>query len=95
MSYAANTVKPLLLCLAVSGCAEVIHRVPTEVRVPVAVPCLKASEVPTSKEPFLSDAELFALDRYQRTLRLWDERREYQSYTDKLNAVLKGCIGGA
>lgn len=89
-----NTAGLVLLCVAMTGCAEVIHRVPETVQVPVAVPCLKASEVPNPKEPFLTDAELFALDRYQRTFRLWDERREYQSYTGKLNAVLKACIGG-
>lgn len=88
------TAGAILLCLSLAGCNGTIHRVPETVKVPVPVTCLKKSEVPVPKETFLSDTELFVLDRYQRTLRMWEERLEYQSYTAKLTAVLIACTGG-
>lgn len=63
--------------------------VPKEVFVPVPVPCVQ--EIPRPQNPFKGDDELLAMDRYKRTLALWDERRERQIYEKTLLALLEAC----
>jgi len=62
-----------------------------EVRVPIAVPCLEAREVPTRPE-ILGNPELQRLDDFQLVLAIASERLDLIAHTDILHAVLGACV---
>lgn len=80
----------VLLVLALAGCAAVPPPVPrpevVEKRVPV--PCI--AEMPAAPQ-IATDAELRALDRYKRTLRLKLDRDRLRDHAAELAAVLEAC----
>jgi hypothetical protein len=79
-----------LMAIALAGCqSQPPLQVPKEVRVIISVPCLKALPTEASLK---SDSELLALDRYHRTLVMWDERREMQEKIARDRAALESCV---
>ena len=87
------TLACILGCLlALQGCGGFATRVeiPKEVKVIVAVPCVKKSDLPTRPE-LRSDDEILALDRFKRTIAMWGERLDREDYEAKMAAVLAAC----
>lgn len=100
MTKIATTRKPvgaikrilILLCLLVlPACSAFTTRVeiPKEVKVIVSVPCIRKADIPSLG--LLSDKEMADLDRYKRTLAMWDERRARDDFEAQLLAVLTAC----
>jgi len=78
-----------VFCL--SGCAsrETI-KLPEKVYITVTKACLDRKDVPV--RPMLrEDVELLAMDRYKRTIAMWDERRAREEYEKKQAAILEAC----
>lgn len=75
------------IALGLAGCANG-PTIPTEVRVPVPVPCVGS---PPVKPPMLSDAEMLALDDYALVIALARDRRLRQGYEATLQAVVEAC----
>lgn len=85
----------ILLCMPLlTGCGLFTTRVeiPKEVKVIVSVPCMKKENLPTPPS-LRSDDELLALDRYKRTLAMWEDRRARQAFEAEQSAVLVACGG--
>jgi len=78
---------PILLLLA--GCQASLPPVPTEVRVPVPVPCL--DRMP-DRPKFLMDAELKGLDDWNFVLELRRDQLELRGHVEVLTATLQACI---
>jgi len=78
----------LVSSVLLAGCASGPPPLPTEVRIPVAVPCL--TEAPARPE-LLTDGALAALDDYRLVLELARDRRLRQGYIAELEAVVAGC----
>lgn len=76
--------------LLLSGCAS-IPDAPKEVRIPVPVPCLSASDLP-EKPNFVTDAALSVMTDGDLILSLAADRRQNQGYRSELEAVLAGCV---
>lgn len=82
----------LLLHALLGGCASQPRSI--EVKVPVAVSCVKPGDVPA--EPQISDDKaLLKMDRRKRTLTVWDERAQLRADDAEVRALLKACSGGA
>ncbi len=70
-----------------AGCAGQ-PTLPTEVRVPVPVPCITESP----KSPvFITDADLLKLGDYDFVVTLAKDRKERQGYESLLEATIAGC----
>jgi len=85
----------LALILAVpflTACAPAlkIPDPPKEVRVPVAIPCLKPEDIP-QRPNMLTDAQLDALDDKRAVIALGHDRRVRQAYQVVMEAVVQGC----
>lgn len=79
----------MALSLALAGCSTFgIGKPPQVVQVPVAVSCVVT--VP-EKPAIATDEELFALDSYRRTLKVWIDRRALLAYQAELEAIVEGC----
>lgn len=75
--------------VALSGCASNLPSVPKQVSVATPVACVNG-ELP--KRPRLrTQTELFAMDRYTRTIAVWMDRAALDAYAAELEAVLAGC----
>ena len=74
-----------------SGCATTQGT--TEVRVPLAVPCVKQSQIP-AQPTYTKKDELMKLDRRLRTLTVYDEREQLKADDDQMRALLQACSGG-
>lgn len=70
-----------------AGCST-IPDAPTEVRIPVPVPCVEQLPVRPS---MMSDSELLALDDFGLVVALARDRRIRQGYIAELEATLEGC----
>lgn len=79
----------LVAVLAGCGTTQTVT-VPKEVKVPVPTACIDPKEVPQPPK-VRSDAELLALDGYQRTIAVWVDRIELQIYKDKAAAIIEAC----
>ena len=78
----------LLLAVAIlSGCVS-NPTIPTVVRVPVPVACVK--DAPVAPET-RHEAEILAMDDYAATLTTWTERLLLKAYATKAEAVIAGC----
>ena len=75
--------------VTLTGCATVPY-VPTEVRVPVPVPCLSADEVPRAVFP--TDADLAKLPDGPLVYALAKDRLDRAAHIGKLEAVLQECV---
>lgn len=78
------------MAVIISGCAS-IPNPPKEVRIPVPVPCLSASDLP-EKPDFVTDAALSVMTDGDLILSLAADRRQNQGYRAELEAVLAGCV---
>lgn len=81
--------RAIILLLLLAGCATVPD-VPTEVRVPVAVPCLTVDQVP--RATFKTDADLAKLPDGPLVLALAKDRLERQAHIGRIEAILQGCV---
>lgn len=86
--------KPMLilsLSALLSACAanEPV-KLPERVNVPVPVACVDRKDVP-ERPALRTDGELMALDRYKRTLAMWEERRMREEYEKKQAAIIESC----
>lgn len=79
----------LALLTLLAGCTGPL-KIPTEVKVPVPVPCINAADRP-QRPDLATDADLLAMDRYKRTWALWGDRAEREVYQARLEAVVDGC----
>lgn len=80
----------MLLCVMAAGCST-MPDAPKEVRIPVPVPCLSASDLP-KKPDFVTDAALSVMTDGDLILSLAADRRQNQGYRAELEAVLAGCV---
>lgn len=85
----------MLLCVITigvmaAGCST-IPNPPKEVRIPVPVPCLSASDLP-EKPDFVTDAALSVMTDGDLILSLAADRRQNQGYREELEAVLAECV---
>jgi len=80
----------IILSLTLTGCNGTLPAVPTEVRVPVPVPCLTADQIPQATFP--TDAELAKLPDGPFILAIARDRLERQGHIARLEAILQGCI---
>lgn len=86
--------RAIICCAAVlAGCAterQVIVRVPVEVKVPVRVACMQASDkpVPPTVTP---NAEAVEMTDRALVLLIAEERESLAAYALKADAVLAGC----
>jgi len=74
--------------LLLAGCQS-LPPAPTEVRVPVAVPCL--DKMPDRPE-FATDAQLASMDDYRFVLALAKDRLERQGYIATIEAIMQACV---
>jgi hypothetical protein len=82
-----------ILCLSVllSACvASDPVKLPERIEVPVSVPCVDSKDVP-ERPALRSDGELLSMDRYKRTLAMWEERRVREEYEKKQAAIIEAC----
>ena len=75
--------------VTLAGCATVPD-MPTEVRIPVPVPCLSAAEVPRAVFP--TDADLARLPDGPLVLMLAKDRLDRAAHIGKLEAGLQGGV---
>ena len=75
------------LIVALAGCSSV-PELPTEIRVPVPVPCIDRAP---ARPSLLADAELLALDDFGLVVALARDRRIREAYVIELEAVVAGC----
>lgn len=87
-----RALRAVVCCLALVGCASrpAIPDPPKEIRVPVAIPCLKPEDVP-ARPALLSDEQLDALDDKRAVIALGQDRRVRQGYQAQLEAAVAGC----
>lgn len=78
-----------LAIVSISGCAS-IPDTPKEVRIPVPVPCLSASDLP-AKPDFVTDAALSVMTDGDLILSLAADRRQNQGYRAELESLLQAC----
>ena len=79
--------KAAIVALLLAGCATG-PTVPTVVRVPVPVACVKDAPVAPETRP---EAEILAMDDYAATLTTWTERLLLKAYAAKAEAVIAAC----
>ncbi len=77
-----------LLILALSGCQS-IPDAPSEVKIPVPVPCIET--MPTAPA-LISDADLLALPDGPFVIALGIDRKQRAGYIAELEAVLQACV---
>lgn len=85
--HAAATVA--ILFLALTGCNGTLPAVPTEVKIPVPVPCVAQADIPQAT--FATDAELAALPDGPFVLALARDRLERQGHIAILESILQAC----
>ncbi len=85
-----NLWKYLCMCLLVAGCDGTMPKLPERVEVPVPVPCIGKGDIPP-RPAFWKDEDLMVLDRFKRTIAVWDERREREVYERDLEAIVRAC----
>lgn len=83
-----RTAQVALCCLWLTGCATG-PTVPSVVRVPVPVSCLKAP--PPDLPQTHSEAEIFKMTEYEATVIVWIERLQLRAYSEKAEALLLAC----
>lgn len=82
-----------LLAAVLTGCAATqTVTVPKEVKVPVPTACIDPKDREKLEPPKVrTDAELLAMDSYQRTIAVWVDRIELHIYKDKAAAAIEAC----
>jgi len=76
--------------LILSGCATP-QAVPQVVKVPYAVPCIEAANVPVMPV-ILADSELAKADDFALVIALATERIALRQYAKEAAAVITGCV---
>lgn len=80
--------RAILCCVALlTGCATG-PTVPTVVKIPVPVACIK--EAPT-KPATTDEAAILAMDDYAATITVWTERLLLKGYAEKAEAAISAC----
>lgn len=79
-----------LIALFLSGCQS-IPDAPTEVRIPYAVPCISAADMP-AKPQLVTDAELLAMPDAAFVIALAADRLERAKYMAATEAVMLACL---
>lgn len=79
-----------LIALFLSGCQS-IPDAPTEVRIPYAIPCISAADMP-AKPQLVTDAELLLMPDAAFILALAADRLERQKYMAVSDALLAACL---
>lgn len=74
--------------ISLSGCAT---QSPQVVKVPYAIPCLTADQLPAAPKA-KTDAELAKLDDFQLVINLAADRLEYRRHSNELSAVISACV---
>lgn len=73
-----------------AGCAT-NQPLPTIVKVPYALPCLTADQLP--KSPYArTDAELAKMSDFDLVINISADRLEYRRYATEASAVLLACV---
>lgn len=80
----------ILAAAALAACATSTVRVPETVKVPVAIPCLRAEDRP-QKPAMRAESDLLAMDTYRRTLAAWSDLKKLEAYSAELEALVEGC----
>lgn len=82
--------RTLIIAMAaiLAGCAGQ-PTLPTETKIPVAVPCLSES---VKKPDFITDADLIKLGDYDFVVTIAKDRKEREGYELLLEAALSGCM---
>ena len=74
-----------LIVLLLAGCGSV-----PPASIPVAVSCVQLDQLPQRPE-VRSEVTLMSMNRYHRTLAVWEERLLVIDYADTLRAMLLEC----
>lgn len=74
-----------------AGCADQPVKVPDQVKVEVSSACIPPEKRPT-KPAVRSEAELWAMDEYHRTIAVWSDLTALRDiYLPQAEAVIEGC----
>lgn len=76
-------------CALILGCAPAVQ-VPEQVRIEVAVRCVDPAKIPP-RPPVRSESDLLAMDRFRRTLAVWQDMRRWEAHAEQLAALVAGC----
>lgn len=88
-----RTLTLIALVLLLAGCDTTPPRPEVRVvKVPVAVPCLKRSELPVAPKT-ASNQDLNALGDFDLVLQIAAERLDLLKFSGEQSAVLKACAG--
>jgi hypothetical protein len=82
-------VRALLLILSLSACATEIQ-LPKEVEIPVPVPCVGEKDIP-AQENLSSDDEILAMEPYDRTVTMWNDRKARIDVMARQDVLLQKC----
>lgn len=91
LTRAAMNCLLFIVCILLSGCLQTIQTVPTEVRVPVPVPCLERSQLPQTPK-VLTNQELLKLNDHDFVLELGISRTVLTQYASEQRALLEACV---
>lgn len=80
----------LVATALLAGCQATLPPPPTEVRIPVPVPCLTREQVPV--KDFLPDTELAKLDDFALVISLRTEQLKQRGWIETTDALLQACI---
>jgi len=80
--------RAIALALLISGCSS-LPPVPTEVRIPIATPCLDT--LPETPD-FLPDSDLATLEDYAFVIALRIEQLKAREAYDELRALATACV---
>lgn len=81
-----------IVALATLTACQSIPEAPTVVKVPYAVPCIAAEDMP-ARPKLATDAELLTMPDAAFVLALAADRLERSRYMALTDALLTGCIG--
>lgn len=74
--------------LILSACAT--SELPKETKIPVPVPCVDSEDIP-SQESLLSDDEILAMEPYDRTVAVWNDRKTRGEILARQDVLLQKC----
>ena len=80
-----------LIGLFLFGCESLPQVEIREVKVPIAVPCIKSADVPVTPK-ILSNENLNVLDDFDLVIQIASERLDLLKHTGELSALIKACI---
>jgi hypothetical protein len=82
-------VRIVLIAALLGGCTT-LPDAPTEIRVPVPVPCLFAADLP-AKPQFLTDSEMAKMSDADMIIALRADQLAYRGYVPLIDALIQGC----